>query len=344
MKRFIIICLLLSMAGMVSAERICTFKEILKPEMIKVSGDDVYVVEASTIFMYSLKNLQLIRKFGKKGEGPGEMKSVPKFSNTILIYPGFILAESVDKVIYFSKKGELLKEKKKYPESLRLMPVGENFIGKKIVPDKNGKLYATVSLFNAKMEKIKEFCRELFFQQGRQIELIPESLNFWVYEDKIFIEKSPDGFLIEVFDTTGKKLYEIKKKYKKLKVTAEHKEKIIEVLKEDPYVKTQGWENIRQIITFTFADSFPPIRDIFISNRKIYVRTFDRKDNKDKYVVMDLKGAILKTVYLPALEYRYLTQLVGLGPKYYWVDNDKFYYLKENEDDEVWELHVTDIN
>lgn len=343
MKKLIIFCLFVSLAGILSAEKLLTFNEVLKPEMLKVSGNEIYVVEGSTIFMYSLENLKLIRKFGKKGEGPGELKSVPKFSNTVLIYPEFVLAESIDKVIYFSKKGEVLKEMRKYPETLRIMPVGKNFVGKKIGPGENGKRCSTLNLFNPKMEKIKEFYRQEFFQQGMQIQLIPESLNFWVYEDKIFIEKSSHGFLIEVFDAGGKELYKIKKEYKGFKVTDEHKEKIIEALKAEPHIKIQGWENIKKMITFKFADSFPPIRDIFINSRKIYVRTFDRKDNKDKYLVMDLKGGILKSAYLPRMEYGYLTQLVGLGPKYYWVDNDKFYYLKDNEADETWELHVTAI-
>ena len=343
MKKVIILIMVLSIFGTVFAKKIGSFKEVLRPEMIAISSDHIYVVEGSTIFVYSLKGLKFITKFGRKGEGPGELKSVSKFSNTVLIYPDFIFAESIDKIVYFSKEGKLINEKRKFPESFRFMPLGENFAGKKVVADDQGRLYSTVNLFNSKMEKVKELYRQKFFQQGTNIELIPESLNFWVCENKIFIEESTKGFLIEVFDSNGVKLYQIEKKYERLKVSAENKEEIIEELKQDPRTKEQGWENIKQIINFTFADSFPPIQDIIVLDKKIYVKTFKKQGNKEEFLVMNLKGELQKSLYLPTVKSRYLKQLAGLGPKFYSIENDKFYYLFENEEGE-WELHSVDIS
>lgn len=338
-----IFSLVVLLAGTVCAEKICTFEDVLRPEMMDVFGDHVYIMEGATVFDYSLKEPKLLRKFGKKGEGPGELKVVTLFSNTVSTFSDYVLAESIDKLVYFSKEGALIEEKKKSQRSFRFMPLGKNFVGIKLAPDKAGKLYLTLTLFNSKTETEKELHKQLFFQQGNNIQLIPESLNFGVCDDKIFIEKSDKGFLIEVLDSTGEKLYQVEKKCERLKVTDESKKKIYDKLKEEPRVKEQGWENIKKIINFTFADSFPPIQDIVVDNKKIYVKTFKEKKDKVEFIIMDLKGKIQKRVYLPEIRNRYLVYLAGYGPKFYSIHNNKYYYMKENEKTEAWELYVIDI-
>jgi hypothetical protein len=180
-------------------------EEVLKPELIRVQGNELLVVEGPTIFIFSLDDLKLKRKFGKEGEGPGEFKKVPNFSNNIIVHPSSILVESLDKISYFSREGELIKEKRKYPGSLKVMPVGENFAVTGFLQGKEGKLIAVLSIFNSEMEKKQELYQQKFSQQGiSEADLIPDSLNFWVYDNKIFVEESPNGFFIEVFDKEGK--------------------------------------------------------------------------------------------------------------------------------------------
>ncbi len=57
--------------------------EVMKPDNITVYENERYVVEGPEI--YSLKALKLIRKFGKKGEGPGELISIPGFYDKVLV-------------------------------------------------------------------------------------------------------------------------------------------------------------------------------------------------------------------------------------------------------------------
>jgi hypothetical protein len=66
------------------------------------------------------------------------------------------------------------------------------------------------------------------------------------------------------------------------------------------------------------------------------------KENKSEYVVMDLKGNIIKRVYLPRVEnVPYMSKIIG--SKLHTIYNDKLYYLQENEEEEKWELHVEEI-
>jgi transcriptional antiterminator Rof (Rho-off) len=172
-------------------------------------------------------------------------------------------------------------------------------------------------------------------------------LNFQVWDNKIFIEKSPEGFLIDVFDSNGKALYQINREYEKIKVIGAHKEAAIKEIKEDPTMKRQikqwgSWENLLKMMKFTFPDFIPPIQNIEIADGRIYARTFQKKDNKEEYIVMDLEGKMLKKTYIPRVHPLSLKdQLIGV--KMAVIKNEKLYYLKENEEQEVWELHVDEI-
>lgn len=63
--------------------------------------------------------------------GPGELKVVPYHNNRVSVFPDFILAESVDKLVYFSKEGTTIKQIRKPVESSFFTPVGKNVVGKK---------------------------------------------------------------------------------------------------------------------------------------------------------------------------------------------------------------------
>ena len=122
----IIIMILILLVTWVQGEKIGVLSEVLKPVSIEVSGDRLYVVEGATFYVYSLKDLGLITKFGKKGEGPGELKVTPLVSNSISALNDQLFVEGLSKVIYFSKDGRLLKEVKKIGafSTLKIIPVG----------------------------------------------------------------------------------------------------------------------------------------------------------------------------------------------------------------------------
>lgn len=325
---------------------------VLKPNMMEVAGDELYIVEGAVISIYSLNDLQLIRRFGRDGEGPGELKVVPYYNNRVSVFPDFILAESVDRLIYFSKEGIVIKQMGKPVESAFFTPVGKNYVGKKVKRDPEQKTtFIVIALYNSEGQLIKELYRQKFAQQvnGRNvtIQLFVDLVNFQVWDNKIFIEKSPEGFVIDVFDSNGKALYQINREYEKIKVTGAHKEAAIKEIKEDPTIKRRikqlgSWENLLKMMKFTFPDFMPPIQNIEIADGKIYARTFQKKNNNEEYIVMDLEGKMLRKTYIPRVHPLSLKdQLIGV--KMAVIRNDKLYYLKENEEQELWELHVYEI-
>lgn len=352
LKKVVFVSLMVLGFSLLFSTNIGPVPGVMKPNMMEVSGNELYIVEGAVISVYSLNHLQLIRRFGRAGEGPGELKVVPYYNNRVSVFPDFILAESVDKLIYFSKKGNVIKQIGKPVESGFFTPVGKNFVGKKAKRDPEQKTtFVVIALYDSDHYEIKELYRQKFAQQrsgrGVTIQLFSDLLNFQVWDNKIFIEKSPEGFLIGVFDSNGKELYQIKREYEKTKVTGAHKEAALKEIKEDPTIKRRikqfgSWESLMKMMKFTFPDFLPPIQYMEIADRKIYARTFQKKDNKEEYLVMDLEGKMLKKTYIPRVHPLSLKDQI-IGVKREVIRNDKLYYLKENEEQEVWELHVYEI-
>jgi len=351
--------LLLLIALIVQATNLGTLTGILKPESIQVSGNELYVVEKAGIFVYSLENLRMIRKFGQAGDGPGELQVFPFWPNAITIRPDSIFVEGLYKYINFSKEGKLLNEQKKTQRQIKILPIGKNFVVRTFpFKGEDQKSYMAIKVLNPKMEVITELYREPVHMLDTEglITLIPDAGNFCVYEDKIFIEESPSGFVIEVFDCDGKKLYQIKQEDEKTRVTDDYKKTAMAYLKESflqkkvtVFVPIQivesGWDAFRKWAKPVYPDFLPPIRDIVVDNGKIYLQTFKRQGDKEEYVIMDLKGNILKKVYLPRMKNAavYDYQMLGIGVRFYAISNHRFIYLQENEDTEEWQVHMMEI-
>ncbi len=351
-KKIIFSVLLLFLAGFIFSAKVGTLTEVLKPDNITVRDDELYVVEGATIYIYSLKDLKLTRKFGRKGEGPGELMAVPVVPNKIHVSDDYILAETTNKIVYFSKQGKFVKEKKRTnPFTLGFIPLGENFIGTRMLTD-GGKFFSCTCLFDTKLKEIKELYRQKWIQQGAPpgktvLDMIMDFINYRVYDNKIFIEESDKGFLIEVFDSKGNRLYQIKKDYEKILVTGNDREEAITRFKGDPFIKAQinqlgGWNEVKKLFSMNFPETFPAIQDIGISDDKIYAQTFKKVNGREEYVVMDLKGKIIKKAYVPAFEGTPILARI-LGAKAHTIANGKLYYLEENIDEEEWDLYIEDI-
>ena len=351
-KIIILIIIMLILFSLIFSDRVGTLSEVMKPDNIHVFQDDLYVIEGATIYIYSLKDLQLQKKIGKKGEGPGELKAIPGYPNRVTGYPEYILVESPDKIVFYTREGNCLKEKRKPSQTTQVIPIGENYVVKRLGPgEDNRTAYSNIYIYNSNMKKVKRLYSQKWVQQGGtppaiKLDMVVDFINIQVYENKLFIEESPGGFLIEVFDQEGNKLYQIKKSIKPVRVTGEHKKQIIEDFKEDPYVKPQinmlgGWNEAKKLFTMNFHEYFPAIQNMEISGH-LFIRTFRIKNDNDEYLIMGLKGENLKKVLIPRMtKIPFMSKIMGV--KLNVIHNNKLYYLKENEDEEEWELHVEKI-
>lgn len=154
---------------------------------------------------------------------------------------------------------------------------------------------------------------------------------FKIYNSNIYLAHKND-FVIEVFDADGNKLYSIEQDYDKLNVTEEDKKGIHDHFKTDPRFRAY-YERIKDRLSF--PDYFPALRDFYLDNRKIYVRTYRKSGENTEFLVLDAnqKGKLLETVFLP------ITDRDKKESYPFTIKNGTIYQLVDNEAGD-WNLHI----
>ncbi len=336
-----LIFFLLFMGFILNAEKVANLPELEKPTDILLYNDKGFIMDGASVKVFDIKSGKFKFKFARKGEGPGEIKTSPFLTNTLTLHKGNIAIDSLDKVIFYSQEGKFLRERKKGRFlALQVKPIADNFIVKGIDRLDKKTEYITLSLYDGKMQKIKEIARQRSNIQLDSVELIPDSLHFTIIGEEVYVEKSYKGFLIEVYNKRGDLVKEIKNKSQKLKVSTENKNYALNRYKNDPLVKQFGFEQLKSRISFKYSKIFPEIQDILDNGENLVIKTFKEKDKKIQYMIFNKKGDLLKNVLLPKTwEGEMISHLNGVEPKLFKFNEGFFYYLKENLENEEYELH-----
>ena len=340
--------------------KIIPMPEVIRPMALVVSNGKIIIPERNHIAIYSLENFQLEKKFGTRGEGPGEFS----YSPHITAYPDHLLANTWGKLLHFSYDGDLIKETKiiipynygTWP----ILPVGDNYVGFPTEVEKTNqgtvRLLHSGRLYDHEFKPIKQLCEPIRPivpppppppRKGSQprptpkqnFGAIPEYVDYAIVDDRIFLADNRKGFHISVFDSQGNRLYEIDKEYKPLTVPKEFK---------DAYMKRQqahpDWESLERQFDFQFKEKFPAFSSFKVADNKIYVTTYKKKDEKYEVVVMDLEGKILKRSFsFPLPPYQDPSYSFTLFSNEYEIYQDKIYNLAYNYDTDTYELHINPI-
>jgi hypothetical protein len=328
----IIIVLLLSV--LLSAEKAAPLPELMKPGQIKADKNNIYVVEGATIYIYSLKDFSLRKKFGKKGEGPQEFMLPPPGRVELIIRPDALLVNSLGKLSYFTTGGEFQKEIKiSVIMDSWVSPLGNRFAGVCFRQEDNI-FYNTINIFDEELKKGEEIFKFKSALQPGKVDFITAARLplLCTMEDKIYFG-GKDGD-IYVFDDKGKKLSTIRHEYEKVKLSEARKKMYIDFFKTDPRYK-QGWEQFGK--QAQFPAYFPVLRDLTVSDGKLYILTYKEKDGKREFYISGTDGKLIKKTML------LLPEMNPLELYPYTINNNKLYQLIENEDSETWELHITKI-
>ena len=346
-KILVFILIFILMVITLQAEKAGTLSDVLKPETMSFSKDSIFIVEKAEFLKFSLKDLKLLNRFGKKGEGPGELSVIPGINNNIVPLADKIFVEGLKKMMFLSPKGELIKEMRKKMQTWKTLPIGDHFAMMRVRPGKDGKgVYFALSLFDNKLEEIKDIYRIAYDERDKEIPMAGDAIHFAVYKDRLYVEKSAEGFVIDVYDSNGNLLHHINKKMAPLKYTQKHFEQEMKQLENDDLIRMMakrdgGWDSFIKNIKFNKPEHLPLIQDLTVQDGKIYVLTFEAEEGKEKHIVMDLQGNVLQTLYLPMPKKAgYVNRVMGRDNRFYGYCGDKYYYLQENEENEEWELHV----
>ncbi len=336
MKKIFVFILLFCLVTITQAKKVAILQEVSRPDAIAAGNNRLYISEGASVYIYTLKDYRLAKKFGKKGEGPREFNVNP-VSAPLVVYPynDKLYISSIAKLSVFTTDGEYIKESKVLPYIL-CIPVGNGYVGTGTTVNEKNQQVSSVNFYNETFEKVKElYVTDVQIGPSFSISFPFHSSNFISYKDKIYLAAGKEGFAIDVFDANGKKLYRIKKDYQPLKLTAAYKESTENWFKAHPTYK-QFWDALKSRVSY--KDYFPAIRDILVSGDRIYVLTYKAQNRAAECIVLDLQGNEQKRVFLPCPEN------LGLDfhPKYTTHHRD-FYTLVENEEKEAWELHKTEI-
>lgn len=309
------------------------------PHMIDIMGDELYIIDDTTVNVFSLKDHKKLRSFGKKGQGPGELMTHNELPTVLTLHNGEIFIKSMNKVSRFHTSGKLIEESPLRFISLSAVPVGNRAAIYKIVNGTDGFQYFKIMLYDTKTKEHWDLLKA-----KREHPMLIKKFNLpqtcFILRsdgDTLYVFNMYKGFHIEKFTAKGKALPPIHLDEPVISIDSGYKKKAHEWLKHQRLYKSAP-EPIRQMIVI--PDDFPPVRSFVIDNDKIYAFTYKTKNNRNEVIVMDTGGKILKRTFIAAFEpysYQMLTE------KRFTVKDDKFYSLQENADEEEWELVISDI-
>lgn len=336
MKKAIFLSLLILLTGIFTAAKVVSLPDVLKPERIVVDKDNAYITENATVYIYSLKDFKLKKKFGKPGEGPEEFKTNPSMPVIIVPEKDRILINSIGKISYFTKDGAFIQElKNTTPYNMALWPLGNQFVGRGFRREGNI-LYITIEVFDNKFKRVREIYKTPnSFQPGAQspIKVFDKSFVFESYGDKIIVANDIE-LVVDVINPEGKNLYTIKHDYQLLPFTNAEKEKVLNFFKTNPGTRA-NYEAFKQRLEF--PANYPAIQNFFASNEKINILTYEQKNDKVAVLVFDIKGKFLEKSTVP-----FFLQ-TPFDPFPFWIAYDKMYQVVDNEEEEEWQLLINDI-
>jgi len=328
-----------------TAEKIGILEDILQPAAVAVCGDEVFILEGATVFVFSLDDLRLLRKFGREGQGPGEVDVTPWLKNLLYVSNDNVVIDSVNKVVVFSQSGAFIKELRRSSQFTQMIPAGKNFaVRKRVYNEKEKMVCSTINWYDPDSHMTKELYRQPFAAQGKRLDMIPDSVHFAVYKDKIFIEESPKGFYIDVFDHNGEKISAIQKDFEKIPVQAAHKKEAEQLISIDPFMSNApgGWKELKKTMHLNYPNFFPAISDMVIADNKIYLQTYKKLNKRRQYIVLDLNGNELTRAFLQEVSPPGFTeQMMGTGARLFDISLNRFFYIVET--DEGSELHTQEI-
>ena len=153
-------------------------------------------------------------------------------------------------------------------------------------------------------------------------------------QNKYIVVTGHEGFLLNVFDKSGKKLYSIEQSYQKKPVTDTDKQEVHEFFKNNPRFRA-FYEARKHLLKI--ADFFPAIQGFQSFGDRLFVHTYHQKDGKTQFFVYDEHGKLLRELYLPL----HKRDINGNFP--FTIEGNRFYHMLENLDEEEWELHITEF-
>lgn len=322
---------------MPAGTKLILLPDLVEPQSIYVDADRIYITENNEIFVYSSRDYGLLKRFGRVGEEPDGFRRSGNRQLKLLLDVGGenILVSSHERISSFSKQGEFLKVVAEYPQVDYLAALGSKYVASAYVIEVGtGKSYQHAVLFDGKLEPVKKIAESHLGggsakgfggpDRKMHIDLVPHYFGFQVYDNRVYVGNSFEGFFIDVFDSDGERLYTIEKDYEKRKIPDEYRKERLEKIHE-----TSTYRRYQQSTVIDEAEYLPAFHSFNVSAGRIYVYSHPYQAGLQEVVVLDLEGNHVKTVDVPRAECCR-------------IYDDKYYYVTTNDEGEL-ELRAVDV-
>lgn len=339
MKIIILLVIILLSGTQINAKKLNELPEVERPFSILVNDNQLLISDRTVkLHLYSMKDFRYIRQISRKGEGPREYKTVPRITLT----QDYIFICSRGKLLYFKRNGDYEREFRINLRGFRyISPLKEKFVALKYGSNTtNNNLYSDISLYSYTKDRKFEFHKVLYYLEeprakirgGKQdYTVINDYLGYIIHKDKIFVGDSTRGLFVVVFDARGKESNRIHLLgIDKIKVTDQYKKEFMERGKMSPSYKI-----VKNMYDIVFPEYFPAFYRFAVDNGKVYFLTYIKENDKREIIIADFNGKMLKRTFVPWVE--------NEAHINFSIEHDKFYYIIENEEEEVWELHMEKI-
>ncbi len=336
MKLLIMPIFILLFSVFLLPEKISTFTEINEPKTLDVNRDKIIISEEESVYIYSLKTLKLLKKFGQKGEGPGEFKMGHGVGSLKIDISGNnIVVNSSTKISWFLMNGKYIREEKT-PPMMYLIPLKDGYAGN-CLTDAGGRFpVQSVCLFDKSFKKIKTLMKSgVPIGMGAKIMMPAYQFKYIIHNNKIYLSAGTEKINIKIFDYRGTELNSIKLAIKPLPVNSKYRDMVRTFYKTDPSYKN-FWGYMKDHLYF--PEFFPGLKDFFVDGNKLYIQTWNKKGAELEWILLNETGKELKRIFLPQGK----GSAIAYSP--YTIADGKYYYLKEDIEEEAWNLYSIDLN
>ncbi len=321
--------------------KVAELPELNKPSWLMVNSNEIFILDDYQVAVYSLKDYKFLRKFGKKGEGPGELLPLPDTPLSMDVTNDRVILNAFNKVIFFSKAGKFLEEKRFKDYTFRVMSAGKGYVATIFSRGKDGKSAIAIVLLDEQMNKKKTIYENSPQNDTGKGKVVMPMIKIFTRRigEKLYVFDQQKGFLIKVFDLQGTPLNEIKIAYDPIKTDDVFKKKWTDWLCSLPLFKKATQQQKDMLV---FSEYLPVIRTCVTKDNRLYLQTYRTKGDQSEFYFLDPAGKVLAKTFLPGAD---VEQLRGNPATIYdfSVTGSKYYYLHDNPDEETIELHVLDV-
>lgn len=316
--------------GTASAELVAKLPQVMNPFFLTIADGRMYIVENSVeVHIYALdpQGIAFITTFGREGQGPGEFN----FIYTVRPFKDHLDIPGLNKLARFTLDGDYLSEVKLTFGVFKgaVYRLDDRYVARDLNLDEKGAT-TTIRLYDKDFNLIKEIGVRSVQEGLNKINIVSDYFAPRVVSDQIYVIDAGRESVVGFYDRNGVQQKEVRLPLKPLKITAALKEAIIKPLKEN-WTSPTRWEEVEKRL---FFPSQTPGLDYFeVCDGKFVTRTYKYLQDLVEFAVFDLEGRELKRLDLP------FTGRLSNGILFCFYQG-RYYYLRWNPDEEVFELHV----